>query len=354
MSNLVHLPNTRRVREEAAAWIVCLEEGLSDQQMGELKSWLAADEAHRAALISMAEQWDSFDALSELAEILPLRTESARTNRFAMAGVALVAVAVGALAVSLHFAFLRSASPGAAPSSLQIAANQPAPAISGQAQVSSSMQRRLRTDVGQHLTEKMPDGSSIALNTNTVLTVQFSQDQRLVILERGEASFSVAHDVSRPFRVKAGERTVQAVGTVFNVRRDEGRTVRVTVTEGVVKVIDRPEAKRGELLVRAGQLAEIGEASANIQRVDSSRLDAAQAWQRGVLIYQGETLEDVIADVSRYTSVRFEIEDDSIRQRRVGGVFRAGDVEGLLLALRETFGIEPRRQGDKIVLSAKE
>ena len=216
------------------------------------------------------------------------------------------------------------------------------------------MQRRLRTDVGQHLTEKMPDGSSITLNTNTVLTVQFSQDQRLVILERGEASFSVAHDASRPFRVRAGERTVQAVGTVFNVRRDEGRTVRVTVTEGVVKVMDRPEAKREDLLVRAGQLAEIGEASANIQRVDPSRLDAAQAWQRGVLIYQGETLEDVIADVSRYTSVRFEIEDDSIRQRRVGGVFRAGDVDGLLLALRETFGIEPRRQGDKIVLSAKE
>ena len=106
---------------------MCLEEGLSDQQMGELKSWLAADEAHRAALIRMAEQWDSFDALSELAEILPLRTESARTNRFAMAGVALVAVAVGALAVSLHFAFLRSASPGAAPASPQIAANRPAP-----------------------------------------------------------------------------------------------------------------------------------------------------------------------------------------------------------------------------------
>jgi transmembrane sensor len=353
MSNLVHLPNTRRVREEAAGWIVCLEEGLSDQQMGELKSWLAADEAHRAALIHMAEQWDSFGALSELAEILPLRNESARTNRFAMAGVALVAVAVGALAVSLHFVFQRSAGPGQEPLP-QIVANQPAATLAAPGPDPSSMQRLLRTDVGQHLTEKMPDGSSISLNTNTVLSVQFSQDERLVILERGEGSFRVAHDPSRPFRVKAGERTVQAVGTVFNVRRDQGQTVRVTVTEGLVKVMDRREARREDVLVKAGQLAEIGEASASIQGVERSRLDAAQAWQRGVLIYQGETLEDVIADVSRYTSVRFEIEDDSIRHRRVGGVFRTGDVDGLLLALRETFGIEPRHQGDKIVLSAKE
>ncbi len=328
-NNLVHLPpNTRRVREAAAAWIVCLEEGMSEQQMSELKTWLAADAAHRAALIKMAEQWDAFDALSELAEILPLKTESERTNRFAMAGAAIAAVAVGALAVGLYFAFGRSGGIDPA-TALPLAANPPAQSISA-----ADSTRTLHTDVGQHLTAKMPDGSSISLNTNTTLTVQFSQEQRLVILERGEASFSVAHDTARPFRVKAGDRIVQAVGTVFNVRRETGPNVRVTVTEGVVKVIDRPEAKREDVFVRAGQLAEIGAASASIQRVDPSRLDAAQAWQRGVLIYQGETLEDVIADVSRYTAVRFEIEDDSIRQRRVGGVFRTGDVDGLLLALR--------------------
>jgi transmembrane sensor len=349
-SNLVQLPNSRRVREEAANWIVCLEEGISDAQMSELKAWLAADEAHRSALIRMAEEWDAFDALSELAEILPLRTESART-RFAFAGAVLAAVAVCALAVGLYFAFWPSVDSGSAAS---LAAAHPSAASISAPGTESSEERTLRTDVGQRLTAQMPDGSSIALNTNTELTVRFSKDERLVILEKGEASFSVAHDTSRPFRVRAGERTVQAVGTVFNVRREDGANVRVSVTEGVVKVIDRPEAKREDLFVRAGQRAEIGEATASIQRVDPSRLDAAQAWQRGVLIYQGETLEDVIADVSRYTSVRFEIEDDAIRQRRVGGVFRTGDVDGLLLALRETFGIEPHRQGDVIVLSAKE
>jgi transmembrane sensor len=186
--------------------------------------------------------------------------------------------------------------------------------------------------------------------------VTFSNQERLVVLERGEASFQVAHDASRPFRVRAGNRVVQAVGTVFNVRRDDaGADVQVTVTEGVVKILDRNGAPTdGEVFVRAGQLADIGEAKPRVQRIEPARLDATQAWQRGLLIYQGQTLEDVIADVSRYTPVHFRIEDDSIRQRRVGGVFRAGDVDGLLLALRETFGIEPRRDGDVIVLSARE
>jgi transmembrane sensor len=52
--------------------------------------------------------------------------------------------------------------------------------------------------------------------------------------------------------------------------------------------------------------------------------------------------------------VKFSIADDSIRNKRVGGVFRTGDVDGLLLALRESFGIDPRRDGDVIYLSARQ
>lgn len=350
MSKLVHLSGARHIREQAAAWIVCLEEGLSDSQKSELNAWLAADRAHGPALIRMAKQWDAFDALAELSVIFPLRTESSRRSRFAIAGAALAAVALGAIAVALYFDMNRPV-PAGELASTEAPVAAPSPATAEGAAI--PVNRSLRTNVGQHLTSQMPDGSSISLNTDTALTVAFSQNERLVVLEKGEASFSVAHDTSRPFRVRAGERTVQAVGTVFNVRRQEGRHVRVTVTEGVVKVMERTDSPHEDLLVRAGQLADIGDATSHIERVNPSRLDAAQAWQRGVLIYEGEALEDVVADVSRYTDVKFRIEDDSIRQRRVGGVFRTGDVDGLLLALRESFGIEPNRQGDVVVLSGK-
>jgi transmembrane sensor len=59
----------------------------------------------------------------------------------------------------------------------------------------------------------------------------------------------------------------------------------------------------------------------------------------------------MLAEVARYTTARFDIEDDSLRDVRVGGYFRAGDVDGLLLALRENFNIESERVGaNRIVL----
>ncbi len=60
---VVRLHGSRELREEASGWIVGLEEGLSEQQMSELKAWLAADAAHRKAFLAMAEQWDTFDSL---------------------------------------------------------------------------------------------------------------------------------------------------------------------------------------------------------------------------------------------------------------------------------------------------
>ena len=338
MSKLVHLPRTRDVREQAASWIVGLEEGLSEQQTLELKAWLAEDPAHRAAFVQMAKQWDNFDALAELATILPLETASSRRNRFALAGALVATVAACAIAAVLYFD--RQAA---------------VPTVEVAQTIAQALETNhdFQTSVGQQLTSKLPDGSSVSLNTDTALTVEFSDAERLIILDRGEASFDVAHDATRPFRVKAGDHTVQALGTVFDVRRQEGSRVRVTVSEGVVKVSNPADSSHEAVLVRAGQVADLGEVTARVVRVDPSRLDAAQAWQRGVLIYEGQTLEDVVADISRYTPVRFRIEDDSIRQRRVGGVFRAGDVDGLLLALQESFGVEPHRQGDVVVLSEK-
>jgi transmembrane sensor len=53
----------------------------------------------------------------------------------------------------------------------------------------------------------------------------------------------------------------------------------------------------------------------------------------------------VLLEVSRYTTVVFT-PDDSIRNVRVGGYFRAGDVDSLLVALRTGFDIDSQRTAD--------
>jgi transmembrane sensor len=152
--------------------------------------------------------------------------------------------------------------------------------------------------------------------------------------------------------------------------------VEVTVTEGKVRItraLEPPAAKDGrsarhgasglsppevlDATVVQGQLARLdssdghGPPRPSIVQLEPVDLDIKLAWQRGVLVFRGEPLGAMLAEVARYTTARFDIEDDSLRDVRVGGYFRAGDVDGLLLALRENFNIESERVGaNRIVL----
>ena len=70
--------------------------------------------------------------------------------------------------------------------------------------------------------------------------------------------------------------------------------------------------------------------------------------------FREKTLEEAIHEISRYTSVEFEILDDNIRAVRVAGLFKAGDINGLLLTLRENFQIPSQRVGtERVLLGAR-
>jgi transmembrane sensor len=91
-----------------------------------------------------------------------------------------------------------------------------------------------RTAVGGLEAVPLRDGSKVTLNTDTDVRIELSPSERRVDLRRGEAFFDVAHDATRPFVVRAGDKRVVAVGTKFSVRRD-GNEMWVVVTEGMVR-----------------------------------------------------------------------------------------------------------------------
>lgn len=363
MSNLFRLPNRRAIAEEAASWVVAMQAGLSDDEQRRLHEWLKADPAHQEELLRMADYWDAFAALAELADTFPLPRPSrhpTRTMTFKVAAVAAIACVI--TSATIYLLKLGERDAPASVSTRHLPASAEEAQRSGKTGEFSAL--NYHTTVGKQLTASLPDGSVVALNTDTSLDVSYSATRRLVILHKGEAIFHVAHSSSRPFQVNVGARVVQAVGTVFNVMHLAQDDLRVTVSEGTVKVLahEPPRedvraapATHPELLVRAGEQAVTDPSGIQVLRLEPSKIEDQDAWyQRGLLVYKGETLDAVIADVSRYTTVRFVISDDSIHGKRVGGMFRAGDVDGLLLALRESFGINARRQGNVVVLTASQ
>ncbi len=96
-------------------------------------------------------------------------------------------------------------------------------------------EERIETALGEQHSVVLSDGSLVTLNTASEIELHFSSTHRGITLLEGEALFQVAHDVTRPFEVTAGEVTVRAVGTKFNVDR-HSQTLKVTVVEGRVEV----------------------------------------------------------------------------------------------------------------------
>src|ERR1700743_1087200 len=66
---------------------------------------------------------------------------------------------------------------------------------------------------------QLSDGSRIWLDSDTWGRAKYTKTARPLILDHGRARFDVAHDVTRPFSVTAGQQTVIAVGTSFDVER---------------------------------------------------------------------------------------------------------------------------------------
>jgi transmembrane sensor len=210
-----------------------------------------------------------------------------------------------------------------------------------------------QTAIGEQAAVALPDGSSFDLNTNSRIKVAYSQRTRVVHLERGEAYFKVAHDTHRPFWVHAGDRWVRAVGTAFNVYLGPAG-VQVTVSEGTVNVVNAATDEsppsdvsytKSAAAVTAGEQADAHGRAEVIRALNAAQLSRLLAWRKSSLYFQDEPLGDVVNELMRYTTLRIEIVDDSLRNLPVGGTLQTSPegAEALLRMLQDGFGTRIRR-----------
>ena len=204
--------------------------------------------------------------------------------------------------------------------------------------------RDASTETGERSLLVLADGSRITLNTASAVHADYTGRERRVTLVRGEAYFDVAKDPSRPFIVSAGLRQVIAVGTAFDVRLQEHK-VKVTLVEGKVRILRvatpiavdaAPIQSIPAVMLEAGSalVAEDGAAD-RIEQIDTER---ATSWRSGKLVFDGERLVDVVAEMNRYSREKLEIADPALQGRKVSGVFEPTSGEAFAKAL-EAYGI---------------
>jgi transmembrane sensor len=297
---------------EAAQWAVRLQlRPLDGEEQAELDRWIRADSRHRGALLRARAVWLDLDRLAALTangraepRIAPGPSLEPSRRWFIAAGVTAVVCAGGAGAWWL-----------------------------------SRRRDVYASGVGEIRRVTLADGSHMVLNTDSMAKVSFSEVERQIELESGEGLFQVVKDPARPFVVRTGFVSVRAVGTMFAVRALDDR-VDVTVTEGVVEVIDRSGS--GSPLVRrvsANEHATVMLArQIEIQHLTPDEAERRIAWRQGLVNFAGQPLSDAVAEMNRQNHRQILIDDPALGARPIVGLFRADDPEGFAAAVAVALG----------------
>jgi len=320
-----------RIRNQALAWSARVAgEAVTDAEREDFERWRQSDVRHREAFEQHQRLLQAAAGLRHLEHLVDLRPERASVllrakrararTRILFATAATVLLAVGAFALQLHW--------------------------SG----------RYSTDIGEVRDVRLADGSVVTLGAHSSIEVALSRDTRRVTLKSGQAFFAVAHDVSRPFFVDAGDVVVRVVGTQFDVSRGPEGRVRVDVLQGKVQVTPSvTNGDAGTALTAAAHDRVTGSAIAlNLlagdrvlatpQQIPVKLPDpavvAAGAWRSGRLSYASARLVDVVDDLNRYYGAGIVLKSPSLADMSITTSFRVENLRQFLLHLPSVLPVE--------------
>jgi len=152
----------------------------------------------------------------------------------------------------------------------------------------------ITTDKGRQWQLTLPDGTKVWLNAASSIRypLTFTGQERKVEVT-GEAYFEVVHNALQPFRVQAGDETIEDIGTAFNINAytDEAGT-KTTLVEGSVKV------SKGA----ANVTLQPGEQAQAMQKSEGN-IELATAWRKGLFGFEHTDLQTVMRQVSRWYNV---------------------------------------------------
>ena len=338
--------NSAPLEATASAWLARRDRGLTAAEQDGYFEWLRADPRHGAMIAHLEKTWGALDALAEwrpthstrpnpdlLATPTPFRKSGWARRIKCPLTIRTLAAAAAAVVVAGVFVF-QSVSPESPPSS-------------GTVRVIPTPER---------LT--LEDGSVVELNHGGKLEIDFSSETRRVRLVRGEAHFTVTKNPARPFIVEANGVAVRAVGTAFNVRHSAA-AIEVLVTEGQVQVersiavvaasapTPLPLAPTA-LVARERAIVDTTAPTAQlvVATVGPTEIAQALSWQGVRLEFAELPLAEVVTEFNLRNRQQLVVGDATTGRMRVGGSFRADNVDAFVRLLEASFGVSAQRRAD--------
>jgi len=305
------------IEKLAAAWLAREDRGLTAEETAALDLWLESSSLHKVAYLRLKGTWRRADRLAALKR--PAARETDESHLFGRGLFAIAATLLVLLAGGWFWWHMPKA-------------------------------QSYATAVGQKQELRLADGTRLELNTNTRVHATVTASRRIVTLDAGEAYFDVVHDANRPFVVYAGNRRITDLGTKFSVFRN-GDDVRVTVREGRVKVEILGQGSAAVPVVADGghEVVTKGNETLILAKPDTEIANDL-SWRNGILVFRDQPLAEAAEQFNRYNARQIVVEGNA-RRIRIGGSFRADNVDVFVLLLHRGFGLSVNDQGDRITVS---
>ncbi len=188
--------------------------------------------------------------------------------------------------------------------------------------------------VGEQRVVELDDHSRITLNTYSAIDVDYTQNQRRIILRKGEVLVEVAKDHARPFIVETNDGTARALGTKFVVKHENNATA-VGVIESVVEACTATSyfgnSQKQCVELHAGQGTHITDET--IQQPMAIDAKAIASWANGMLSLDNRPLSEVLNELERYRHGKIYFKTSDLENMRVSGVFPLNDSDRALEVL---------------------
>ncbi|NGM72812.1 FecR family protein [Sphingobacterium sp. SGL-16] len=194
--------------------------------------------------------------------------------------------------------------------------------------------RVLQTGHGEFIKVILPDGSKVAMNSNTKIQLKknFGEEGNRIVYLDGEAFFDVKKHNNQKFIVRTKDQSIEVLGTKFNVKSYAKLAETVTVLyEGKIKLRNEQKAVMvapNEVVTNDGE--DLIKVAKDVKHTTS--------WRQMKFSFEEELIQDVIEQLSNWYGFQIQYQDEIPVQRISGELEQGMKLKDVLLVLENLSG----------------
>jgi ferric-dicitrate binding protein FerR (iron transport regulator) len=193
----------------------------------------------------------------------------------------------------------------------------------------------------------LPDGSHIWINAGSKISYESGygiHNRRLHLT--GEAFFDVQTNPALPFEVHAGDMTITAKGTQFNIKAyPEEQNIWMLLAEGRIEI---SSPKGSETMLRPGQMAVFDKTSHALSVESGVGTSVYTSWKDKRWLIEGSTLGELAPILQRRYAVKVVFSDEVLKDYKFRGEIQNLTVEQLSRALQMTAPMDYEMRNDTV------